>query len=313
MSPGFIERPDGRFSAEPRDRRRRAEHRGPARHVELHVAHLVAGLDRDPAGVERHGLADEAEHGTLRVRSVVSERDQLRLLVGPPGDAGEGAHPGRLDLRAAHDLQRDRVVAVRDLARALGQRGRREVVGGPVLEVAREVHRLADDAAPLDGRGHVVVGGDDQLAELGAVVLVVAALEHREVVGAHHAALDEGRGVRVGDMVRELPAQRARTELTRARDDAAGDDPGAFRVELVALAEAGDEPAPALGVGERELAKGGLGLARVGERAEHAARRVVRDPLLLEQADRDRVRPRPWRRLGGGADVHAKPRILVPL
>ena len=48
--------------AEPGDRADRLEHRGAARHVELHRRHLEAGLDRDAAGVERDRLADQPEH-----------------------------------------------------------------------------------------------------------------------------------------------------------------------------------------------------------------------------------------------------------
>ena len=64
-----------------------------------------------------------------------------------------------------------------DLAGALGQRGRREVVGGAVLEVAGEVDRLADDAPGLDRAGDVVVGGDDQLGDAVALVIVVVAFD----------------------------------------------------------------------------------------------------------------------------------------
>jgi hypothetical protein len=65
------------------DRLDRPEHRRATRHVELHLEHLVGGLDRDPAGVERDGLADEPEHGPGRVAGgrVVSQRDERRLLV----------------------------------------------------------------------------------------------------------------------------------------------------------------------------------------------------------------------------------------
>ena len=55
-------------------------------------------------------------------------------------------------------------------------------------------------------------------------------------------------GVRVGDVVGELPAQRARAELAGAADDAAGGDAGALGVEVVALAEPGEQPALAVGV-----------------------------------------------------------------
>jgi hypothetical protein len=162
--------------------------------------------------------------------------------------------------------------------------------------------------------GRFLVGGDDQLVDAGAAVLVLVvalALEQRELVGAHHAALHERRGVGVGDVVGELPAQRLGPELAGAGDHAAGDDPGALGIELVALAQPGDQPALAVGMGEGELAVAGLGLTGIHQRAEHAVRRVVRDLLILEETDRDRVRPRPWRRLGSGANLHAKARILV--
>ena len=42
-----------------------AHRRGRAHHVPLHVAHLVGGLDRDPAGIERDALSDE-RHGSRR-------------------------------------------------------------------------------------------------------------------------------------------------------------------------------------------------------------------------------------------------------
>ena len=65
-----------------RDRADGLEHRGAARHVELHLVHLRRGLDRDPAGVERHGLADEAQQRPGDVGRLVADRDQPRVLVG---------------------------------------------------------------------------------------------------------------------------------------------------------------------------------------------------------------------------------------
>ena len=73
-----------------------------------------------------------------------------------------------------------------------------------------------------------------------------------------HAALDECGGVGVGDVVGELPAQRARAELAGAADHVAGDDPGALGVELVALAEAGDQPALPSACVSASLRKPGL-------------------------------------------------------
>ena len=80
MSPGLTARPRGMFSVapitpddahrqpEPGDRADGLEHGRAARHVELHLVHLRRGLDRDAAGVERHGLADEAEQRARRRR-----------------------------------------------------------------------------------------------------------------------------------------------------------------------------------------------------------------------------------------------------
>ena len=64
-------------------RRHRADHRRAARHVVLHLVHVVGRLDRDAAGVERNALADEARATTpsrgLR-RFVPQHHTQRRLL-----------------------------------------------------------------------------------------------------------------------------------------------------------------------------------------------------------------------------------------
>ena len=126
-------------------------------------------------------------------------------------------------------------------------------------------------------------------------------------------ALDEGGGVGVGDVVGELPAQR-RAPSSRAR---ASTPPATIRARSGSNSSRLPRPAisqrlPSACV-SASLRKAGLGLAGVDERAERAVRRVVRDPLVLEETDGDRVRPRPWGRLGGGANVHAKARILESL
>ena len=59
---------DPHRQAERGDRADGLEHRGAARHVELHLVHLRRGLDRDAAGVEGHRLADEAQQRAGDVR-----------------------------------------------------------------------------------------------------------------------------------------------------------------------------------------------------------------------------------------------------
>ena len=54
---------------------------------------FAAGLDRDPAGVEGHRLADEAEQRPGDVGRLVADRDQPRLLVEPRATAANAPIP----------------------------------------------------------------------------------------------------------------------------------------------------------------------------------------------------------------------------
>ena len=81
MSPGFIAWPDGRFSVAPITLTTRTG--SPSRAIAAVASStaappdmsnfisliFAAGLDRDAAGVERHGLADEAERRAGRRRA----------------------------------------------------------------------------------------------------------------------------------------------------------------------------------------------------------------------------------------------------
>ena len=145
---------------------------GPAGHVALHVLHVERGLDRDPAGVERDRLADEAEHeAAARLGRVVAEDDQARRVVRPLRDRGERAHAERVRSRPGRALRRSggrRLTATRERARP-GARG--ELVRRRVREVARAVAQpatgprgpssataLADEHQPLEQPGGPVPG-----------------------------------------------------------------------------------------------------------------------------------------------------------
>ena len=131
-------------------------------------------------------------------------------------------------------------------------------------------------------------------------VVVAGRLVGAVLVRRQQRALDEARRL---DVVRDLPAQHARAELLRAAEDRRGGHAGALVVELVALAEAGEHvPAPA-GVGDRDLAERGLGLAGVDERLQYAVD-VVGDRLALEHPDGDRVRRCVARRIRGRTHAH---------
>ena len=173
MSPGLIARPLGRFSVAPTTATQpapaapsaaiaatRLDHRGAAGHVELHLRHLRPGLQRDAAAVERHGLADEAERRAARAGArLVAHRDQRGLLRGALGDGGERAHAARGDALAPLDLDRQRRRSPRRArARTRPSARRREVVAGPVLQVARAVDRRGDERRVADGALELVRG-----------------------------------------------------------------------------------------------------------------------------------------------------------
>jgi hypothetical protein len=167
-------------------------------------------------------------------------------------------------------------------------RARAASVGRRVLQVARSVGSVRDDRRRGDRLGAVVVIGDAELLE-PAAVLGVLGLVAIEPVGAEHGALDEPAGDEVVGVVWELPAELLAGELTRAVADQRRDDAGALGIEALAVAEPGDDPALALGVGDRQVLELRLGLARVEQRLQLAPGRVVGDALAVEHADGDGV------------------------
>ena len=98
-----------------------------------------------------------------------------------------------------------------------------------------------------------------------------------------------------------------RAQLLRAAEHGRRGDPRPLGIELRARAEPGDDVAPPLGVRHRELAQPALGLAGIHQRLQHAAV-VVRDALVLEDADDDRVGVRGGRGVRGRCDSHARAR-----
>jgi hypothetical protein len=109
--------------------------------------------------------------------------------------------------------------------------------------------------------------------------------------------------------MRQLPAQRARAELRRAAVDRRRGDPRALGVEGVARAEPDEQPPPPVGVVQREVLERGARLAGLEQRGERGAVEVVRDPLVVEDADRDGVGARRRGGVGGDGGAH-RPRRL---
>ena len=124
------------------DRAHGLDHRGAARHVELHLLHLRRGLDRDPAGVEGHGLAHVAE---VRARPRPWGGSAARSAAAPRGALGHRgeARPCRGPRSRRGRAARARAPRARRRSRGRARRGTSGVatLDGQVLEVARGVLR----------------------------------------------------------------------------------------------------------------------------------------------------------------------------
>ncbi len=178
--------------------------------------------------------------------------------------------------------------------------GRRDVarshlVGRGVLQVARPVDRLRDDRRLGDDVGQVVVRGEDQRVDVGALL---RRLESQVAVSAEQRPLDDRRGDLRADLVRHLPAQPPRAQLACAAQRRGGRDPHALAVEIGARAKPDEHPALAAGVPDREVAVLGFRLARVDEPLKDAVH-VVRDALAFEDPEHHRVRIGVRRKRGG--------------
>ena len=129
--------------AEFRERADALDHRRTARHVALHVLHVVGRLQRDAAGVERDRLAHEPEHESVALAGrVVAKDDQTRRVVAALGNPDERAHPEPANLVQAERLVCERLVLGGDLGGTVCEALRREVVRRPVGEVAGAVRPL---------------------------------------------------------------------------------------------------------------------------------------------------------------------------
>ncbi len=176
--------------------------------------------------------------------------------------------------------------AARQLDGVVGQRCRRQVVGGSVGEIAGAVLRRDDDRGAVDEGGHVVVSADEQ--SLDGAPLVGLAIAVKAIV-VEHRPLDDRGNDRVVDVVRHLPAQRGGAELAGASVSDRGRLTHPLGVELRARPQS-DEDEPALFVvGHGQAPKGRRPLAGVQQRRELATGEIVGDALVLDHPDRHRV------------------------
>ena len=117
---------------QPRDGQHRADHRGAAGHVVLHLVHVLGRLDRDAAGVERDALADEAERRRRPARLAGSCRSTSRRGGSwlPRATPSSMPHVQRRDARLVeHVDRRARPPAPAPAPRSAKTRGVRRLPG----------------------------------------------------------------------------------------------------------------------------------------------------------------------------------------
>ncbi len=253
-----------------------------AGHVAFHLLHAGGGLDRDTAGVERDRLADEAEDDALHgVLGLVAEDDQAGLRLRALGDGGERAHAGRLDLGPAPDLDRE-AAARRDLAGTLGKRGRRELVGGGVDELATAVGPVRGYPCSCGRLGGGASPGSAEDETLDRRSLAVPRLPAAGVVGAEDGAVHDRPCLFAGGKAQprfERPRDRSAAESARSLDDAGRRGAESVRVQAGRLADPDRRQAVrselAERVHEREVAELALDLAILGQMGETAGEQAV--------------------------------------
>ena len=135
---------------EPSEDFERTEHRGGAGLVELHVFHIQRRLDRNPAGVERHALANQGDRGARA--AAVFQDDEARFLGTALRDRQERAHPFLLNLREVENRDAE-LVLLGELLGLLRQVPRRADIPRLHLQVAGQQvprrNRVADAATRL--------------------------------------------------------------------------------------------------------------------------------------------------------------------
>src|SRR5262249_22114296 len=135
-----------------------ADDRGAAGHVELHRLHSLAGLEREPAGIEGDALADEGDFFFGIRRRAVADHDEARLLGAAAVDREQTVEIHRLDFFLAPDLHAETAAAaetLRGLAEKARGRHRRRLVD----EVARGEDARNGVARELDRALEAAVAG----------------------------------------------------------------------------------------------------------------------------------------------------------
>ena len=118
-------------------------------HVDLHVLHALAGLDRQAATVEGDSLAHQDQRSGAGILADVLQHDEARLLGAALGHAQQRAEAlvGKLHRPEHPALQ---TALVRQIHGPVGQRRGREVVGRLVDQIARQTGGDAENQRAVE-------------------------------------------------------------------------------------------------------------------------------------------------------------------
>ena len=153
MSPGFTERSLGRFSVAPTTPRSftgsfnraiaatASTTAAPPDMSNFISAIFAPGFSEMPPLSNVTALPTIPSSGPFALGMLVAQHDQRGLLRRALRHRCERTHAPRDDLLAALGLDGEPLDLPRQRLRVLGERGRGEVVGGPVLQIPRGVHR----------------------------------------------------------------------------------------------------------------------------------------------------------------------------
>jgi hypothetical protein len=236
------------------ERGEHADHRRRTAHVVLHLVHLLARLERHATGVERDALADEHHRGhraTALAGRILDELDEARRVGAAATDGERAAHAQALHGR--HVVDRGaRPDAMRDLDRALGERGRRKILPRRAGEVASEPHRLT--ARDAGGEGALERRRRD-LAHQHLDALQRGLATRGEVSGVtmvaqHHTLAHGAQTPGIASGVAERQRERARGQFAGATRGGGGGEQHAALGQIARATQAHEQHAPGLHAGQ---------------------------------------------------------------
>ena len=176
-----------------------AEHARGTAHVEFHLVHFGAGLERNAAGIEGDAFADQCDRLAVLRAGAVFERDQFRWLRTAARHRQQRAHAEFFHVVALQHLH-FHAVALGEFACLLREVGRGAEVGRQIPEILREQHAVRDGEALFQARlgappRRFVAHAEGELAQRGLLL----------IAPAFHAVKAVARFARHRDRLRDAP------------------------------------------------------------------------------------------------------------